>query len=95
MNLSVMRDFKLTERFTLGFRADALSLTNTPHFANPGTSCPALAPNAGICNTGADPTKPSSADNNFGVITATAQPGGFFGPDSGARVLWLGANIKF
>jgi hypothetical protein len=87
MNLSVMRDFKLTERFTLGFRADALSLTNTPHFANPNVTCPGDPTTGASCSTG--------SNNNFGVITATAQPGGFFGPDSGSRVLWLGANIKF
>jgi outer membrane receptor protein involved in Fe transport len=94
MNLSVIRNFRLTERFTMQFRADAFGLTNTPHFANPNTSCPGnaaavgtIAGEGGVCNTG--------SNNNFGVITGTASPGGFFGPDSGARTIWFGANLKF
>lgn len=38
MNLSVARQFKLTERFGLQFRADAMSFTNTPHFNNPNAT---------------------------------------------------------
>ncbi|HTD21043.1 MAG TPA: TonB-dependent receptor [Terriglobales bacterium] len=94
MDLSVSRAFKLTERFTLQLRADAFSLTNTPHFANPNTGCPGSATIAGpaagsgqLCSTG--------SNNNFGVITGTLQPGGFFGPDSGARTIWMGARVTF
>jgi len=94
MNLSVVRDFKVRERLELEVRGDAFSLTNTPHFANPNASCPASATapgpvsgSGGLCNTG--------SNNNFGVITGAAQPGGFFGPDPGNRVLWVGANVKF
>jgi hypothetical protein len=93
-DLSVVRDFKLREWATLQVRGDAFSLTNTPHFANPNASCPASATTPGpmggsgqLCNTG--------SNNNFGVITSTAQPGGFFGPDPGNRTLWLGASVKF
>lgn len=93
-NLSVVRDFKLREWATLEVRGDAFGLTNTPHFANPNASCPASATVPGpaggsgqLCNTG--------TNNNFGVITGTAQPGGFFGPDAGNRTLWLGASVKF
>ena len=32
---SLMRNFKLTERFTFQLEADALSLTKAPHFNNP------------------------------------------------------------
>jgi len=74
MNLSIARQFRLTERFGLQFRADAMGFTNTPHFANPNSSC---------CGA------------NFGVITSTLQPGGFFGPDSGSRVIWLGLHLTF
>jgi hypothetical protein len=94
MDLSVARNFKLTERFMLQLRADAFSLTNTPHFANPNLSCPADATqqgpvpgSAGLCNTG--------SNNNFGVITGTLSPGGFFGPDPGSRSLWLAARLTF
>jgi hypothetical protein len=93
-NLSVVRDFKLQEWLTLEVRGDAFGLTNTPHFANPGNSCPGSGTTPGpvggsgqLCSTG--------TNNNFGIITGTASPGGFFGPDSGSRTLWLGASVKF
>src|SRR6266702_1987118 len=101
MNLSVLRDFRIMEKATLEVRADAFGLTNTPHFNNPGTGCPAIAtiPGSGgsgqLCNTGANLADPTSADTGFGVVTSTAQPGGFFGPDGGNRTIWLGANVKF
>jgi hypothetical protein len=41
----------------------------------------------GLCSTG--------SNNNFGVVTGAASPGGFFGPDPGNRTIWLGANVKF
>jgi hypothetical protein len=41
----------------------------------------------GLCNTG--------SNNNFGVITNTLSPGGFFGPDPGNRTVWLGASLTF
>jgi hypothetical protein len=37
LDASLFRDFHLTERFKLQIRAECFSLTNTPHFANPGT----------------------------------------------------------
>jgi hypothetical protein len=94
MNLSVLRDFKVKEKVTISVRADAFSLTNTPHFGNPNATCPASATTAGpvpgsggLCNTG--------TNNNFGVVTGTASPGGFFGPDPGNRTLWFGGSVKF
>ena len=94
MNLSVLRDFRLTERFTLEVRADAFGFTNTPHFANPNVSCPgsgstpgSIPGEGGLCDTG--------ANNNFGVVTGGLQPGGFFGPDPGNRTVWFGATVKF
>jgi hypothetical protein len=76
MNLSLARQFRLTERFGLQFRADAMGFTNTPHFNNPNATC---------CGT------------NFGAVTGIlAPPGqGFFGHDSGSRVLWLGTRLTF
>ena len=43
MDLSLFRSFKITERWNAQFRAEALNLTNTPHFANPAAN----ASNAG------------------------------------------------
>mgnify|MGYP001614604842 FL=1 len=37
VDLSLSRRFKLSERFTLQFRADSTNLTNTPRFDNPRT----------------------------------------------------------
>jgi hypothetical protein len=89
MNLSLARQFKLTERFALQIRADAINFTNTPHFANPASNnCPADATKGALCNTG-------SPTSTFGAITGGLQPGGFFGPDHGARQVWLAARITF
>ncbi len=38
LDMSLMRNFRLTERFTFQFEADAFGLTNTPHFNNPNTN---------------------------------------------------------
>jgi len=94
MDLSISRSFKLTERFALQIRGEAFSLTNTPHFANPNVSCPGVGTgqgpfpgSGGLCN--------NIANSTFGVITQTLQPGGFFGPDSGSRTIWVGARLVF
>jgi outer membrane receptor protein involved in Fe transport len=86
MNLSIVRDFKIRELASLQIRGDAFGLTNTPHFANPNAGCAAYSTTSQACNT---------ASNNFGVVTGTAQPGGYFGPDPGSRIVWLGATLNF
>jgi len=89
MNLSLARQIKLTERFSLQLRADAINFTNTPHFANPASNnCPADATKGAVCNTGT-PT------STFGATTGGLQPGGFFGPDHGARQIWLAVRVIF
>jgi hypothetical protein len=35
---SLFRNFRITERWRAEFRAEALNLTNTPHFANPSST---------------------------------------------------------
>jgi hypothetical protein len=35
--MSLMRNFRITERFTLQFEANACGVTNTPHFNHPNT----------------------------------------------------------
>ncbi len=97
MNLSVVRNFKLTERVSMDVRADAIGFTNTPHFANPNVSCQGngavpgpVAGSGGLCLTGN-----TKSPSNFGTITGTLTPGGFFGPDPGTRTIWFGATVNF
>ena len=38
MDMSVFRNFKLTERFNLQFRGESFNVSNTPHFSNPNAN---------------------------------------------------------
>jgi hypothetical protein len=38
VNLSLFRNFRISERMNLQFRAESYNFTNTPHFANPSTN---------------------------------------------------------
>ena len=38
LDLSVFREFKFKEHYTVQFRAESFNITNTPHFSNPGTN---------------------------------------------------------
>jgi Carboxypeptidase regulatory-like domain/TonB dependent receptor len=85
-DLSVFRNFKLTERFTVQFRAEAFGLTNTPRFQNPNVSCGSSTGNA--CST-------ASQTSNFGAITATAGTSGSNSSTDGARVIWFAGKLIF
>lgn len=45
-DLSVFRQFAITERFKLEFKAESFNFTNTPHFLNPGANASNMALNA-------------------------------------------------
>ena len=38
MDLVLFKDFRLSERFVLQFRAESFNFTNTPHFNNPSSN---------------------------------------------------------
>ncbi len=38
MDMSVFRNFKVTERFNLQFRGESFNVSNTPHFSNPNAN---------------------------------------------------------
>ncbi|MBL8209672.1 MAG: TonB-dependent receptor [Bryobacterales bacterium] len=63
-DLAMFKDFKLTERFTLQFKAEAFNFTNTPRFGNPNANVSSMAVNA---TTGA-----ITNANNFMAITSAS-----------------------
>lgn len=61
-DLAMFKDFKLTERFILQFKAEAFNFTNTPRFGNPAANVSSMTINAAgdVVNA-----------NNFMAITST------------------------
>jgi hypothetical protein len=53
-DISVFREFPITERLRLEFRAEAFNVSNTPHFNNPATNVSNMRLNAdgSIANLG-------------------------------------------
>jgi hypothetical protein len=69
VDMSIFRNFRLTERFTLQARGESFNLSNTPHFANP------TAGNLSISNVAYNPDGSIKNPNGFGAITGTAPLG--------------------
>jgi len=68
VDMSLLRNFKLTERFSLQFRFEALNTLNTPHFSTPGASVGSVtyATSGGVPNY-----SQITALNGFDTITST------------------------
>jgi hypothetical protein len=63
VDLVLFKDFRITERFVLQFRAESFNFTNTPQFNNPS---------ANVSNMTVDPTTGAITNvNNFMAITST------------------------
>ena len=60
---SLFRNFRISERFGLQFRAECFGVTNTPQFGNPGTTASSLTRNA---------DGSIKALNGFGEITSAS-----------------------
>jgi hypothetical protein len=62
VDLVLFKDFHITERFVLQFRAESFNFTNTPQFNNP---------NSNVSNMTLDSTGKITNVNNFMAITST------------------------
>jgi hypothetical protein len=66
LDMSVFRTFSITERFKMQLRAEAMNISNTAHFSNPGSSVSTMVLNSnGTVNS----------LNGFGQITSTTALG--------------------
>lgn len=80
IDFAIQRNFILTERFGLQFRAEAFDLTNRPNFMNPlGTGTGQFTTQAPIIPSASNPNpvEPNTYVNtntNFGKITAANDP---------------------
>lgn len=63
-DLALFKDFRLTERFTLQFKAEAFNFTNTPRFGNPSANVSAMGVN--------QQTGEITNVNNFMAITSAS-----------------------
>lgn len=85
LDASLFRNFKITERLTLQFRAEALNATNTPHFSNPG---------ANVSNLQLNPDGSIRSLNGYTEITSVnANGNGREGIDE--RFFRLGLRLSF
>ena len=84
-DLGVFRQFTLTERWQVQFRMEAFNVTNTPHFANPGSDVSAMSLN---------PNGTIRALGGFSEITAT-NANNLGRGESDERIFRLGLRISF
>jgi len=82
LDMAIFRTFTLTERFKIQLRGEAMNVSNTPHFNNPG---------ADVSNLQLNPNGTVQSLNGFSQITSTNPTGRLID----ARYFRLGARITF
>ncbi len=82
-DFSLYRTFRITERFSAQFRAEALNLTNTPHFSNPGSNVSNLQLNT------------DGSVRNLGGFTVITSTSGIGREGVDERVFRFGLRIAF
>ena len=98
LDLSGMKNFQITERMKVQFRADIFNIFNHPNFANPnGGICTAVASPVTTSGPGCAPTSTGQAVNaNFGVTGQTvADYNGSQIGDGTARQIQLSLKVIF
>ena len=85
-DLGLFRDFKISERWNLEFRAQALNFTNTPHFSNPSANCGSYT-----LATATAPAQPCSS-GTFGQVNGTTN---FAREGIDQRQFELGMRLSF
>lgn len=78
-DLALFKDFNVTERFTLQFKAEAFNFTNTPRFGNPTSA------NSNVSNMAVNAAGEVTNTNNFMAITSA----------SGERKFRFGLRLSF
>jgi hypothetical protein len=84
IDTSLFRNFSLSERWKLQFRAESFNLTNTPHFANPS---------ANVSNLSLNPDGTIRSLGNFMSVTGTAT--GSVNAEGAARNIRFALRITF
>ncbi|MBV8817990.1 MAG: TonB-dependent receptor [Acidobacteriaceae bacterium] len=79
LNLSLFKNFQITERFKAEFRLETFNITNTPEFTLSGANSPQI----------------SLTSSTFGYITQTLGTGTGVNGTGGGRALQLGLKINF
>ena len=82
VDMGLFRSFRVTERFKLQLRAEAMNVSNTPHFGNPGTN---------VSNLQLNPDGSIKNLNGFSQITGLNNVSRLIDP----RYVRLGARITF
>ena len=88
-DLGLFRNFKVSERFELQFRAEAFNITNTPHLGQPNSNVSAVQ--YGTLADGSPNYNQIENLNGFGQITSVRSEG----RPMDERYFRLGVKIRF